>query len=942
MADSDEIPVSEAEQAFFDAMKAVQDVQDTQSAIDDPPAFTIETDDTTNTNGAHRRGSTDREGFQSREEGGIQNINQEEDAITSARNSVAPSVTPSIAPPGPQSDVSSATVSVSVPIPKDQPTDAANSAPTTPVNMQQQPSWGIPQPQGQNAPTQQKTQIGGKRKRLPQDTVGRLEDRIAEDPRGDIPAWLALIGEHKRKGKFDDARAVYERFFQVFPQAAEQWASYVRMELDNNEFHRVEQVFSRCLLTVPNVELWSLYLDYIRRRNNLTNDQQGKARTTISQAYDFVLNNIGCDKEAGRIWQDQIAFVKSAPGNVGGSGWMDQQKMDSLRKVYQKAVTQPVIGVEAIWREYDQFEHGLNKITAKRFLQERSPAFMTARGCLVELTNLTRGLRRDTLPRLPPAPGCEGEDDWNFQLALWKKWIKWEKEDPVVIAKEDPTAFNNRIIYVYKQALMALRFWPEMWWEAAEYCFENGMEAQGVEFLKQGLQANPESTLLTFRFAERLEATTPAEDGEAAAVRKGQIVRKPYDELLNSLYGLYAKMQAREKEEIEQIEEEIFDEASPNSQEDEDEDDEEQQRETPRQSSKEKKINEVKERSKVEMFKLSKVISAVWIDLMRAMRRIQGHGRVNEPLGGSRQIFADARKRGKITSDVYVASALIEYHCYRDPAALKIFERGMKLFPEDEDFALEYLKHLVNINDITNARAMFETFVSKVSAKKCRRVYKFFYEYEAHYGDLNQVYKLEKRMSELYPNDPKLQKFATRYAYHTVDPCTYLAIISPERQAMPKTSHTAAASSFPMALPPPPPEIAAAAAVGLPPPPIPFPPPPPPAPIPPATTKIGSPKRAAPVDDGEDFSSRARKLPRGDSPVSTLKGAAGRRLNQIKQQQAAAAAKRAELPPALWNLLTILPSADRYNAVRFKPEAMVQLIKGVNIPSSPAPGQGYY
>jgi cleavage stimulation factor subunit 3 len=42
----------------------------------------------------------------------------------------------------------------------------------------------------------------------------------------------------------------------------------------------------------------------------------------------------------------------------------------------------------------------------------------------------------------------------------------------------------------------------------------------------------------------------------------------------------------------------------------------------------------------------------------------------------------------------------MEYHCYKDPAATKIFERGAKLFPEDENFALEYLKHLIDINDI--------------------------------------------------------------------------------------------------------------------------------------------------------------------------------------------------------------------------------------------------
>lgn len=55
--------------------------------------------------------------------------------------------------------------------------------------------------------------------RLPADRVGILEDRIAEDPRGDIDAWLSLIADHRNKGKLDETRKVYERFFQVFPSA---------------------------------------------------------------------------------------------------------------------------------------------------------------------------------------------------------------------------------------------------------------------------------------------------------------------------------------------------------------------------------------------------------------------------------------------------------------------------------------------------------------------------------------------------------------------------------------------------------------------------------------------------------------------------------------------------------------------------------------------------
>lgn len=55
--------------------------------------------------------------------------------------------------------------------------------------------------------------------RLPQDRLGILQDRIAEDPRGDVEAWLSLIEDNRRRHKHDDARAVFERFLKLFPTA---------------------------------------------------------------------------------------------------------------------------------------------------------------------------------------------------------------------------------------------------------------------------------------------------------------------------------------------------------------------------------------------------------------------------------------------------------------------------------------------------------------------------------------------------------------------------------------------------------------------------------------------------------------------------------------------------------------------------------------------------
>jgi len=135
------------------------------------------------------------------------------------------------------------------------------------------------------------------------------------------------------------------------------------MELEQNEFFRVEQIFNKSLLAVPNVQLWTTYLNYVRRRNNLTSDTSGNARQVVSQTYDFVLQNIGSDKDSGPLWQDYVQFLRSGPGQIGGTGWQDQQKMDSLRKAYQRAICVPTQALNALWKEYDAFEMGLNKVT---------------------------------------------------------------------------------------------------------------------------------------------------------------------------------------------------------------------------------------------------------------------------------------------------------------------------------------------------------------------------------------------------------------------------------------------------------------------------------------------------------------------------------------------------------------------------------------------------
>jgi cleavage stimulation factor subunit 3 len=329
---------------------------------------------------------------------------------------------------------------------------------------------------------------------------------------------------------------------------------------------------------------------------------------------------------------------------------------------------------------------------------------MTARSSYTELQNITRDLKRTTLPSLPPAAGFDGGIEYMKQVEIWGRWIQWEKDDPLVLKQDNLSAYNARIVFVYKQALMALRFWPEMWYDAAEFCFNNDLESQGNSILTQGILANPESCLLAFKHADRLELSSTNESDDESKKRRGDMVREPYDKVLKALYGLAEKAKERETRDIARIEAH-FAAMSPDVDKDlrkpsdDETDEEDKSASNPEKQQKQTQIEIVKTMSNVQIDLLNKTITHAWIALMRAMRRVQGKGKVNSLVGGSRQVFVDARKRGRILGDLWIEAAMLEYHSDERDSEKRIFERGVKLFLNDGRFALEYLKHLVATND---------------------------------------------------------------------------------------------------------------------------------------------------------------------------------------------------------------------------------------------------
>ncbi|KIH89066.1 cleavage stimulation factor subunit 3 [Sporothrix brasiliensis 5110] len=775
-------------------------------------------------------------------------------------------------------------------------------------------------------------------------SVAALETRVKADPRGALDSWLALIDDHRRNYRFDEARSTYDRFFEVFPQAAEMWVAYLNMELELENFTAAEAIFNKSLTKVVNVPLWLVYLDYVRRRNNLT-DAGSEARTVVARAYEFVLDNVGIDRDSGRIWQDYVQFIRSGPGTIGGSGWQDQQKMDQLRKAFRRATSVPISNVNQLWKEYDQFEMGLNKITGRKFLAERSPAYMSAKSANTALDNLTRGLSPTTLSHLPPVAGFEGYQEYMAQVDLWQKRIAWEKSDPLDLQIDEPEVLKVRILYCYKQALIPLRFWPELWVEAAEWCFENDIREnnreKGLDFLVDGIEANPESVLLALKHADRIESTYPVEEGDDAKVARGAAVRKPYDKVIQALRDQYKAVQDREKHDLERLEERLAaSNQQPNNHDDDDDDDDDddrrgfngETRKTATDEERERQTAFIKQGYVVQMDTVSKCLTHVWIALARAMRRIQGKGSPQGPLGGLRHVFAEARKGGRLKSDIYVAVAKMEWKCYNDKAGGKIFERGAKLFPEDPYFMIEYIKYLTAHGDNTK------------TVHKAKPLLAYMHKREAEYGELARVNELEKRMAELYPNDPKLALFSKRFATEKFDPVSARLIISPATQLRPRLilpsveKQPASLRNSPMpghGLRGNSPRMQFLHAPGG------------------SGGGTNSPKRPYVADDYDDASGslnnpprkilravEQREFQRGESP---LKGAAGRRLDQQRRLGGASGGgyggygggpsggPPAPLPTMVTFLLGQIPPAPQYNGLRYTAPGLVHLLRETEI-----------
>lgn len=263
------------------------------------------------------------------------------------------------------------------------------------------------------------------------------------------------------------------------------WKQYAEYEMAAGNYANVENIFRRCLLKCPNIELWRCYLSYIR----LIKEGKPDEKESVVRAFEFALEHMGMDINSTSIWRDYIQYVKGGvSATKAANSFEESQRVTTLRRLYQRVIESPMINLETLWKEYDAFENSVNKVLAKALIGEYAGKYMTARAVCHERRQHVDGLQLNMLPVPPKHTPQEAQ-----QVRLWRRLINYEYIKMIICMmqcfsspltqitkrKSNPERLpddrlRKRVAFTYNQALQCLYHFAEIWHEAAQYQLENG------------------------------------------------------------------------------------------------------------------------------------------------------------------------------------------------------------------------------------------------------------------------------------------------------------------------------------------------------------------------------------------------------------------------------------------------------------------------------------
>uniref|UniRef100_A0A914PND0 Suppressor of forked domain-containing protein n=1 Tax=Panagrolaimus davidi TaxID=227884 RepID=A0A914PND0_9BILA len=160
-----------------------------------------------------------------------------------------------------------------------------------------------------------------------------------------------------------------------------------------------------------------------------------------------------------------------------------------------------------------------------------------------------------------------------------------------------------------------------------------------------------------------------------------------------------------------------------------------------------------------------------YIMLMNFVRRTEG-------VRAARQIFQRARNDKRCQFHIYIAGALMEFHCSKDAnVAQKIFDHGLKQYGNIPEFATAYVDFLTHVNDDNNTRVVIERLLEshEISTELRIDMWDRYLDLETRVGNATSLHKVDmarrQALNETY-EDRQALFLVDRFKFLNLWPCT--------------------------------------------------------------------------------------------------------------------------------------------------------------------------
>jgi len=239
--------------------------------------------------------------------------------------------------------------------------------------------------------------------------------------------------------------------------------------------------------------------------------------------------------------------------------------------------------------------------------------------------------------------------------------------------------------HIYTKALSSLFFYPEMWYDFAQYEMHSNDPISSNSVLERSLLALPDSLMMHFAVADSLE-------------QQGR---------LDKAREVYSKLEKKHP------------------------------------------------------------CPLLFIQFQHFERRVDG-------IAAARAVFRRARQSAACDSTVFATAANIEFHNNKDPrVARNVFELGLKRFPRDVGFIVQYMRFLEHLNEDTDLITLYERVLAQLDPRDAFPIWERYREFAARFvsdgGSIKSLASIEKRMEEVYPEHKATMTgfagIAHRYAY---------------------------------------------------------------------------------------------------------------------------------------------------------------------------------